>query len=433
MMQQSFFQHIQQLQTAAEALLAEQPFDGLLIGSGQLQPRFLDDSYYPFRANPHFLRWLPFITQQPQCWLLIEAGRKPQLYYPMPDDFWHLTPALPDDWWSSAFAISPVAGRPSIQRQHLAVIAEQLPDFAAPSWQHNPPALLQVLHAERRVKSDWEAHCLRQANCQAVKGHRVAEQQFFAGASEYQIHQAYLSAIEHNERDMPYDNIVGLNEHAAVLHYQFQQRQPPAQSRTLLLDAGASHCGYAADITRTFTPAGSLFSELVTGLDIAQRQITSEVAVGVDFVRLHLRMHQLLAELLQYSGLVSVDSQQQLERGITRAFFPHGLGHLLGLQVHDVGSWQHDRHGQSVKPPPEHPYLRLTGALQVSDVITIEPGLYFIHNLLAPLRNSAAGRLVNWPLVESLMPYGGIRIEDNLWVTDSGVENFTRDAFLAHP
>lgn len=431
-MQHLFFQHIERLQAVAVEQLEKHGYDGLLVGSGQLHRRFLDDNNYPYRANPHFLHWLPFLAQHPHCWLLIKPGCKPQLHYHMPSDFWHMVPELPDQWWCDAFEVVAVSDRPSLNQQCLAVISEAMPEFALDSWQHNPELLLHDLHSNRRIKSDWESHCLREANKIAVKGHLVAEQQFLAGASEYQIHQAYLTAIEHNERDMPYDNIVGLNEHAAVLHYQFQQRQIPDQHRSLLIDAGASFLGYAADITRTFTPPGSIFAELVVGLNLAQQQLNSEVAAGVDFASLHCRMHYLLAELLQRSGLVRAEPQQQVDSGITRAFFPHGLGHLLGLQVHDVGSWQHDTQGAEPKPPAEHPFLRLTGKLQPGYVITIEPGLYFIDSLLTPLRNCAAGKLVNWALVDELVPYGGIRIEDNILVTDTGIENFTRDALLSN-
>ncbi|GGK80302.1 Xaa-Pro dipeptidase [Amphritea balenae] len=431
-MQHLFFQHIERLQAVAEEQIEKHSYDGLLIGSGQLHRRFLDDNNYPFRANPHFLHWVPFLEQSPHCWVLIKPGSKPQLHYHMPSDFWHMVPELPDKWWSNAFEVIAFTDRPAINQKRLAVMAETMPDYVHESWQHNPELLLHDLHLNRRIKSDWESHCLREANKIAVKGHIVAEQQFLAGASEYQIHQTYLSAIEHNERDMPYDNIVGLNEHAAVLHYQFQQRQVPDQHRSLLIDAGACFLGYAADITRTFTPSGSVFSELVAGLNQAQQQLNSEVAAGVDFVSLHCRMHYLLAELLQRSGLVQADPQQQVDSGITRAFFPHGLGHLLGLQVHDVGSWQHDTLGVEPKPPTEHPFLRLTGKLQPGYVITIEPGLYFIDSLLTPLRNSATGKLINWTLVDELAPYGGIRIEDNILITGNGIENLTRDAFVGY-
>ncbi len=429
-----FFDHLTLLQQRTEHALAETGFDGLLIGSGAQHTRFLDDTRYPFRANPHFVQWLPFLTEQPDCWLLLRLGARPQLFLYSPDDFWHMTPSLPDTWWSGSFDIQPYQHRSELAQalasySWLAVINEQPVEFGAQGWLHNPAALIQQLNFDRAVKTDWEQHCLRQANITAVKGHRVAEQLFHQGASEYQIHQAYLAAIAHNERDMPYDNIVALNEHAAVLHYQFQQREQPVEARTLLIDAGATHLGYAADITRTFTRTGTEFIELLTAMEQVQLQLLMKVRAGVSFIDLHQQMHLLIAEVLQGSGLVDASPQAIVEQGISRAFFPHGLGHLLGLQVHDVGGWQQDAKGTELQPPTQHPFLRLTRTLAPGHVITIEPGLYFIPSLLEPWRSHRLGRAINWTRVERLMPFGGIRIEDNVAVQAQGCENYTRDAF----
>jgi Xaa-Pro dipeptidase len=116
-------------------------------------------------------------------------------------------------------------------------------------------------------------------------------------------------------------------------------------------------------------------------------------------------------------------------RGLTRAFLPHGLGHLLGLQFHDVGGLQTNRSGASAQPPAEYPSLRLTRTVAVDQVFTIEPGIYFIPMLLERLRAGPDAALLNSPLIERLMPFGGIRIEDNVVVTANGVRNLTREAF----
>ena len=108
--------------------------------------------------------------------------------------------------------------------------------------------------------------------------------------------------------------------------------------------------------------------------------------------------------------------------GVTRAFCPHGLGHSLGLQVHDVAGLRHPD-GSPAPAPEHHPALRLTRTLRPGMVVTIEPGLYFIDMLLAPLRNTKLP--INWALVDQLSPCGGIRIEDNVVVTESGFSNVT--------
>ncbi len=427
----AYFAHVDRLQRSTESLLADTGFDGLLIGSGHSSRRFQDDYSHAYKANPNFVHWLPFLTQHPGCWLQVRPGQKPVLYFVMADDFWHVTPELPTKWWSDVFEIVEIKESAPVSGENLAVIAEHMPGFARDSWTHNPQALTQALHRIRRVKSEWEQACLREANVLAVKGHVRAEQGFRAGESEYEIHQAYLSAIAHNEKKLPYDNIVGLNEHAAVLHYQWQDRNVPDQHRSLLIDAGAGYLGYAADITRTYAAEPGIFADLLAAMEQAQLDILSMMRAGVSYVDLHVDMHRKIARILQQAGIVRASADTQMEEGVTRVFFPHGLGHLLGIQVHDVGAWQHDKLGMEPTPPAEHPFLRYAGVMETGSVLTVEPGLYFIPSLLQTLRQSPVAELIDWALVERLLPFGGIRIEDNVLVTADGIENFTRDAFAA--
>jgi len=114
-------------------------------------------------------------------------------------------------------------------------------------------------------------------------------------------------------------------------------------------------------------------------------------------------------------------------RRVTDAFLPHGLGHLLGLQVHDVGGGLKSRGGGELARPKRFPRLRLTRPLEAGMVVTIEPGLYFIDSLLARLRRRRVGRRVNWRKLADLRAYGGIRIEDNVLVTATGHRNLTRE------
>jgi Xaa-Pro dipeptidase len=112
-------------------------------------------------------------------------------------------------------------------------------------------------------------------------------------------------------------------------------------------------------------------------------------------------------------------------------FFPHGLGHLVGLQVHDVSGFSVDATGKRKATPPGHPYLRLTRTLEPGFVVTIEPGLYFIDMLLDEARKGAHGPHINWHRVDEFRPYGGIRVEDNVACTADAPENLTRAAFAA--
>src|SRR6185436_4105992 len=137
-----------------------------------------------------------------------------------------------------------------------------------------------------------------------------------------------------------------------------------------------------------------------------------------------------VAEILaQFRIVRDLDAGAIVERRISSTFLPHGVGHYLGLQVHDVGGFMADRGGKTIPKPDGHPYLRLTRVVEPGMVFTIEPGLYFIDTLLADLRKTENATYVDWDKVEKLRKYGGIRIENDVVVTETGNENLTRAAF----
>jgi Xaa-Pro dipeptidase len=240
----------------------------------------------------------------------------------------------------------------------------------------------------------------------------------------------YLAACVQREEEMPYNNIVAYNEHAAVLHYQHLARRAPQPLRSFLIDAGAQYRGYAADITRTYAAATGRFSELVDATNRAQLRLCDAIVAGKDYRDVHLEAHRLLGDVLHETGLTKVPGADALELGITSVFFPHGIGHLLGVQVHDVGGVQDSGPGGERERPAGHPYLRLTRMLEPGVVVTVEPGIYFIDSLLEPARgDSVKSPLIEWTVVDELKPFGGVRIEDNVVTTASAPENMTRDAF----
>ncbi len=116
-------------------------------------------------------------------------------------------------------------------------------------------------------------------------------------------------------------------------------------------------------------------------------------------------------------GLTKLSGQAALETGVTGVFFPHGIGHLLGLQVHDVGGVMGDAKGHERERPKGHPYLRLTRMLEPGVVVTVEPGIYLIDSLLAAAHADERRAHIDWAVVDELKPYGGIRIEDNVAAT----------------
>ncbi|HEX7063363.1 MAG TPA: Xaa-Pro dipeptidase, partial [Woeseiaceae bacterium] len=350
----------------------------------------------------------------------------------------HRPPETPTGFWVGEFDIrtvrdgSEVARHLPQDREHCILLGKiDEPAQAFGIERINPSSVLNLLHHARAVKTGYELECMRGASRRAVRGHTAAEEAFRAGAPEYEIHLAYCRAVSHTERELPYDNIVALNENAAVLHYQHQAREAPAELRSLLIDAGARVNGYASDVTRTWSFGSAEFSELIARMDRLQRELVAEVRAGVEFIDLHLEAHRKLAGVLTEAGLATGSADALIGNGVTSAFLPHGLGHLLGIQVHDVGGFMADESGRTIDRPSGHPWLRLTRRLEPDMVLTIEPGLYFIDLLLANLEGTPAAQMVNRERIDRLRPFGGIRIEDNVRVLPDGCENLTRDAFAA--
>ena len=393
-----------------------------VIFSGAPRAVFLDDYDYPFKPNPHFVGWLP-LTQTPYCYVIHTAGEIPVLVYYQERDYWHLPPANPDGYWAEQFEVRIVHTHEDVARylpadRSKCILIGEIDD-AAHAFdidRINPSSALNILHYGRGVKTAYELECMRGASRRGAKGHRAAEKAFRAGKSEYDIHLDYCRAVQHTDSDLPYGNIIALNENGAVLHYQHQSRDNPAVHRSFLIDAGARINGYASDITRTHANESGEFADLILRFDQLQQELVSEVKAGLDFLELHILCHRKIAELLVDTGIAKGSVDALLEADVTSAFYPHGLGHLLGIQVHDVGGHQGDDFGTTIDPPSGHPFLRLTRQLEVDQVLTIEPGLYVIDMLQENLAGTPGHAMVNQDRLDWLRPYGGIRIEDNVRV-----------------
>lgn len=425
--------HLSTIKARVDRALEKGGFDHLLVASGIEKFEFLDDRPYPFKPNAQFKAWLP-LTRHPHFWIAYTPGCKPVLVYYQPDDYWHVPPSAPEGVWVDEFDIR-VISDPAEAAQHLpttgkaAILGET--DAALPGFEpNNPKAVIDFLHFHRAFKTGYELDRMRAAQRRAVPGHLAARAAFLSGASEMQVHAAYLAATDHTDLDLPYTNIVCLNQHAAVLHYQYKDAAAPSQHRTLLIDAGAEVDGYASDITRTWAHGDGAFAELVAAVDDEQQALCAKVRAGTDYRDLHLECHLRLGGVLRTLGIVDMDPGEMLSTGVTSTFFPHGLGHPIGLQVHDVAGFS-DEDGTLIPRPDGHPYLRMTRTLAPGMVVTIEPGLYFIPTLLSKLKAKPQAKAVNWDKVEALLPYGGVRIEDEVHCTDAAPENLTRDAFAA--
>jgi Xaa-Pro dipeptidase len=429
-------QHLDIVRSRADAALARGGLDALVVPSGTLHYQLFDDRDYPFATNPQFKAWVP-LTRNPGSWLVYAPGAKPKLVYLQPRDYWHVVPQAPSGYWTQHFDVV-VIREPGEALQHLppdpsrcAILGE--PQSALGAYApDNPPKVVNYLEYHRAYKTPYEIAMMRAATERGVRGHRAAERAFRAGASEFGIHLAYCQAAGQDSETLPYGNIVALDEHAAVLHYTDRGTLAPNPVRSFLIDAGASHGGYACDITRSYAadPAGE-FQAMIDAVDAAQQRMCAQVRAGFDYRRLHLDAHLALAAILRDFGVIRMSPEAALESGVSSAFFPHGVGHGIGLQVHDVAGFAATDAGGTIPKPDGHPYLRLTRTLEPGMVVTIEPGIYFIDMLLDEVRQGPHAGEVDWARVDAFRPYGGIRIEDDVACTDGDPLNLTREGFAA--
>jgi Xaa-Pro dipeptidase len=409
-------------------------YDGLVVCAGSVEYPHRDDVGYPFRVEPHFASWLP-LTDLPDAVLVLEPGGRRRLLYPVHDDFWHAPAGDPAGYWTEHFEIHPVRA-PADRRAVLGALSGRyaaigvLPEDCGAVAATNDRRLLDRLDYARAVKTGYEVACLERASATAVRGHAAVAAAYREPLSELELAQRFLTASGQREPELPYPSIVALNEHAAILHYQHLDRAAPAERLSFLIDAGAAYAGYAADVTRSYDAAGDGFGALIGSIDALQQTLCAELAAGTDFAGLDARAHELLAEVLTEHELVVCGAGEALDRGLTRVFLPHGLGHLLGLQVHDAGGRLVTPDGEMRPPPDEAPFLRLTRVVEPGFAVTIEPGIYFIAQLLDRL-DPARRKLLNPKAIDKFLPYGGIRVEDDLIVESDGSQNLTRRALAA--
>jgi len=353
-------------------------------------------------------------------------------------DYWHKSPEMPNDYWTSSFDIVSCADRAAARAalpkdlSRTAFIGAPFPELLG--WGPaaiNPEHLIALLDYGRAAKTAYEVACLREANVLGARGHVAAERAFRAGASEFEIALAFMAACGQRERELPYNPIVALNEGGAVLHYQIQQREKPAKLHSLLIDAGAEFAGYASDITRTHSHHDAEFAALIKGFDELQLKLCAQVRVGLDWKDFHQASYRAISEYLREIGVITVSADEAVDSALTSVFYPHGIGHLLGLQVHDVGGLQGTPEGKLIERPYNHPFLRLTRKLDEGCVVTVEPGCYFIDQLLGEAKPKPIGKMIEWKRVDQLKKFGGVRIEDNVVARAGGPENLTRQAFNA--
>jgi Xaa-Pro dipeptidase len=432
-----YAEHLARLATTTARALAEAGYDRMLVHSGVPFTYFADDNDAPFHPTPTFAHWAP--VAGPSHLLDVVPGKRPRLVRVQPRDYWYAPPAPAPGWVAKEIDVADVAtseaawkaiGNGFSRTAFVGAAADEAAGHGFAPGNVNPKALVARLDWERSYKTEWEVAQVAAANAKAAPGYRAIEKAFRAGASEMELHHAYLAAIGDTEEALPYTSIVALDDRSATLHYHGKRGKLAAPSKVLLVDAGATVNGYASDITRTFVKDGvePVFARLLDGMKALQARLCLEGRPGLHYCDFHLRAQQYVGELLREAGVLKVSAEEAVATRLTFPFFPHGLGHFLGLQVHDVAGRQADRTGAPAPPPADHPALRTVRPIEPGMLFTVEPGLYFIPMLLDPLREGPHRAKIDWALVDRLLPMGGIRVEDDIWVGKDANRNLTRES-----
>ncbi len=255
-----------------------------------------------------------------------------------------------------------------------------------------------VLHEMRIRKSEAELALMREAADISLEAHQAAAKLCRAGAWEYELEAALLHVFRRRGGSGPaYSSIVGCGENGTILHYT-ENRDPLSTGKLVLIDAGAELQGYASDVTRTYPVDGEFTG---AGRDVYQAVLDAQTAAidtirpGVKLPQIHeAAVRSLVGSLVDLKALEG-ELDELIEKEAYKPFYMHGTGHLLGMDVHDVGNYHVEG-----KPRPLEPGM----------CFTVEPGLYF----------SATSK----ETPEHLRGIG-VRIEDNIVIGNDGFEILT--------
>jgi Xaa-Pro aminopeptidase len=352
-----------------------------------------------------------------------------------PDDGWSdfvRAPTVQEHLWSGAPATQPGLSTDALPAWLEARSRARIANLGAPVTGVSSDAALEAdarsrLNRIRRVKDAVEIERMRQAERATRAGFATAVELIAPGVTERQLQIEIEAAFLRNGADaLAYETIVGGGPNSAVLHFAPSSRAF-ADGDLVLIDAGAEFRGYASDVTRTYPASGTFTREQEILHRLVATALTTAIehcAPGTEWLDVHAVAARVIADGLADFGLLRGDPDGLVESGAVLLFFPHGIGHMVGLGVRDAGEVLAGREGTR----PGFPQVRVDLPLEPGHCFTVEPGIYFVPALLQDeeRRRKHAGA-VDWDRVDRMLDFGGIRIEHDVLVTDTGCEVLTAD------
>lgn len=286
--------------------------------------------------------------------------------------------------------------------------------------------LIKAVVAQRSFKSEAEVKEIEKALDISLEMYTTVMQMAKPGVYEREIVGKIEGIVGSYGNSISFPIILSINGETLHNHYHGNLLK---ENKLLVIDSGAeSPDHYASDITRTLPVGGSFTPEQK---DIYQIVLTCQLAAinaikpGIYYKEIHLQTAAVIANGLKTMGLMKGDIETAVKEGAHALFFPHGLGHMMGLDVHDMEDLGEDYVGydETVQRSDRFglAYLRLAKELKPGFVLTVEPGIYFIPALIDQWKAENKFKdFIDYSRVETFKGFGGIRIEDNVLVTDNG-------------
>ncbi len=292
--------------------------------------------------------------------------------------------------------------------------------------EHSSEDLIKAVVEQRSVKIEEEVEEMEKALSVTHETYSAAMRMTKPGIYEREIAGKMEGIVLSHGYTIAFPTILTIN--GQILH-NHSHVNILKEGQLLVIDSGAeSSLHYASDITRTI-PAGGKFSqkqkEIYEIVLNAQESAIDAIKPGTKFRDIHLRVARIIADGMKELGLMKGDMDEALEAGAHALFFPHGLGHQIGLDVHDMENLGENYVGYDDKTKRSDKfgfaYLRFARELQPGFVMTIEPGIYFIPALIDKWKGeNKFTQFINYEKIEEYRDFGGIRIEDDVLVTESG-------------
>jgi len=315
---------------------------------------------------------------------------------------------------------------PQYRGQNIIQLCALLDQSAAELEKNISWKLIQAIVSQRSIKTSLELDQIEDALEVTSAMHRQAMKMSKAGMVEREIAGFIEGFALAQGRRQAYGVI--FTTHGEFLHNQSYDNvlQP---GDLVLMDAGAeSPLGYASDITRTFPVSGKFSLQQQEIYELVLKMQEESIALcspGVPYRDIHLAAARIAVSGLKDLGIMRGDTDEAVSQGAHALFFPHGLGHMLGLDVHDMENYGEDFIGYNDKYERNHQFglnnLRLARPLEAGHVLTVEPGLYFITHLIKSWeQEQKLNEFIDYGELDKYSDFGGIRIEDNITILEQG-------------